>query len=252
MEMKTLQNLLAETPLLDFNSDALQSLISKRGWKDLATYDRVGAVYSFVKDEIKFGYNKEDALPASQVLQDGIGQCNTKGILLMALFRSVGIPCRLHGFTIKKSLQRGVVPELIYPITPDNIVHSWVEIYYGGKWINLEGFILDADYLAALQTKFKSKTSICAYGAGTDNLAAPMVEWQGTDTYIQKTGINQDFGVFDSPDDFFKVHQQNLSPFKQAFYQFFVCHLMNRRAAKLRDRKTTPRPVILAKAGIWQ
>lgn len=248
MEPKTLQSLLIETPLLDLNSDVIQSLISKRRWKDLATYDRIGAVYSFVKDEIKFGYNKGDALPASHVLNDRIGQCNTKGILLMALFRAVGIPCRLHGFTIKKSLQRGVMPELIYPITPDNIVHSWVEVYYDGKWINLEGFILDADFLAALQAKFKSKTSICAYGAGTDNLAKPDVEWQGTDTYIQKTGINQDFGVFDSPDDFFAHHQQNLSPFKQAFYQFFVRHWMNRRAAKLRGLKPTSNPVIPAKA----
>ena len=125
-------------------------------------YERIGAVYHFVKDEIRFGYNKQDALTASQILQDGHGQCNTKGILLMALFRAVGIPCRLHGFTIKKSLQRGVVPELIYPITPENIVHSWVEIYYDGKWINLEGFILDADFLAALQEKFKDTKSLCA------------------------------------------------------------------------------------------
>lgn len=250
MEQINTQNLLSETPLLDFNSDALQSLISKRGWQNLPTYERIGAVYSFVKDEIKFGYNKEDALAASQILRDGIGQCNTKGILLMALFRGVGIPCRLHGFTIKKSLQRGVVPELIYPITPNNIVHSWVEVYHDGKWINLEGFILDTDYLRAVQAKFKSKTAICTYGAGTDNLATPMVEWQGTDTYIQKTGINQDFGIFDDPDNFFAAYPQNLSPLKQAFYRFFVRHWMNKRVVKLRSSTTIPSPVIPAKAEV--
>ena len=126
-------NYINETELLNFNSPNIQTLVLENNWQALTLYDRIGAVYSFVKDKIKFGYNFADAIPASQILQDGIGQCNTKAILLMALFRAVDIPCRLHGFTIDKSLQRGVVPELIYPITPDNILHSWVEVFYKDK-----------------------------------------------------------------------------------------------------------------------
>ncbi len=234
MTKENMKNLLLETPLLDYHSPNIQTLIAQRGWRELPLYERIGAVYHFVKDEIRFGYNKQDALTASQILQDGHGQCNTKGILLMALFRAVGIPCRLHGFTIKKSLQRGVVPELIYPITPDNIVHSWVEIYYEGKWINLEGFILDADFLAALQEKFKDTKSLCAYGAGTETLDEPDVEWRGADTYIQKTGINNDYGTFGNPDDFFAAHEQSLSPTKTALYKFAIRHWMNARVKKLR------------------
>ncbi len=235
MEPAYVETLLTETPLLDYNTKAIQNLIAQRGWRDLPTYDRIGAVYHFVKDEIKFGYNRKDALPASHILQDGIGQCNTKGVLLMALFRGIGIPCRLHGFTIKKQLQRGVVPELIYPITPDNIIHSWVEIYNGDQWINLEGFILDADYLTALQSKFKTQTTLCAYGVGTNNLQKPMVNWQGVNTYIQKTGINQDFGVFADPDRFFAAHSQDMSPVKQILYQLILRHWMNKRVAKIRS-----------------
>ena len=229
--MKTLQS---ATPLLDYRSPNIQALITQRDWRILPLYERIGAVYHFVKDEIRFGYNKQDALPASQILKDGMGQCNTKGILLMALFRAVDIPCRLHGFTIKKSLQRGVVPELIYPITPDNILHSWVEIYYESKWINLEGFILDAGFLAALQDKFNDTKSICAYGAGTETLDAPDVNWRGADTYIQKTGINQDFGVFNSPDDFFACHEQALSPAKTTLYKYIIRHWMNARVKNIR------------------
>jgi len=235
MQQDDLQNLLLETPLLDYHSPNIQALITRKGWRNLPLYERIGAVYSFVKDDIGFGYNKQDALPASQILRDGHGQCNTKGILLMALFRAVDIPCRLHGFTIEKSLQRGVVPELIYPITPDNIVHSWVEIYYEDKWINLEGFILDADYLAALQRKFKDTKSLCAYGAGTNTLDAPNVDWRGADTNIQKTGINQDFGTFNDPDSFFAAHKQTLSPTKTALYKYAIRHWMNARVKKLRN-----------------
>ncbi len=91
----------------------------------------------------------------------------------MALLRSVGVRCRLHGFTIHKALQRGVVPELVYPIAPEEIIHSWVEVETENGWVNLEGFILDAQFLSALQTTFSDTSSLCGYGAGTDCLSDP-------------------------------------------------------------------------------
>lgn len=81
---------------------------------------------------------------------------HTKSILLMALLRALEVPCRFHGFTIDKRLQRGVVPELVYPLAPRNILHSWVEVYHQGRWLNLEGFILDQRVLEALQKNFQS------------------------------------------------------------------------------------------------
>lgn len=237
MPQNARQNLVSETSLLDFNSPAIQTLIKNRHWKTLRTYERIGAAYDFVRDEIRFGYNEMDTLRASQVLKQGFGQCNTKAILLMALFRSLNIPCRLHGFTIKKSLQRGVIPELIYPITPPNILHSWVEIFYENTWISLEGFILDTAYLTALQAKFNTTTSLCKYGAGTDTLNAPNVNWCGRDTYIQKTGINADFGIFDDPDSFYNLHQQNMSFLTHILYKFIIRHWMNVRVEKFRAGK---------------
>ena len=224
---------LAETPILDFRSDAIQALVAERGWSSLDPHARIGAAYDFVRNEILFGYNSDDALPASQVLADGYGQCNTKGTLLMALLRALDIPCRFHGFFIDKGLQRGVVPELVYPIAPRNIIHSWVEVLIDGTWINLEGFILDQGVLRALQEAFSHRTSLCAYGAGTDCLQAPRVEWTGDSTYIQKTGINHDFGVFDSPDDFYADHQQ-MSGLRGLIYRLFIRHWMNRRVARIR------------------
>lgn len=145
----------------------------------LNTYERIGAVYDFVRNEIAFGYNARDDLPASQVLADGIGQCNTKGTLLMALLRGVGVPCRFHGFTIDKTLQKGAITGLAYRLAPRNIVHSWVEVWFGGNWIELEGFILDRAYLSALQSKFAAhKGAFCGYGVATPDLQCPRVEWR--------------------------------------------------------------------------
>ena len=72
---------LLETPMLDFNHPQIQSLIQQRKWRKLPPYDAIGAIYNYVRDEIHFGYNADDRLPASRVLKDGYGQCNTKGTL---------------------------------------------------------------------------------------------------------------------------------------------------------------------------
>ena len=231
---KKMTDYLNETRLLDYMHPRIQLLIRERGWRDLPEFDRIGAAYEFVLNEIKFGYNATDNMPASAILAEGYGQCNTKAILLMALFRALDIPCRFHGFTIHKQLQRGVVPEIVYLITPDNILHSWVDVRHDNRWITLEGFIVDEPVLLALRRKFPTLNSLCGYGIGTDCLQAPDVGWTGKNTYIQLTGINQDFDLFYDPDPFFDNHAQAFSPFRKWLYQRIIRHWMNSRVEKMR------------------
>ena len=229
--------LLQPTRLLDFTHPAIEALVEKRGWRRLPTFERIGAVYDFVRNEVAFGYNEGDELPASTVLVDGIGQCNTKGTLLMALMRAVGIACRFHGFTIDKPLQKGAITGLAYVLAPRRIIHSWVEVAFEGRWVNLEGFILDAPYLASLQRRFPGRQRFCGYGAATPDLSAPGVEWRGHDTYIQKDGIADDFGVFDSPDEFYARHGSNLSGLKRWLYTRVIRHRMNAQVRRIRAEK---------------
>ena len=243
--MPTETPLLQPTRLLDFNAVPVQDLIDQRGWRDLGEHDRVGAAYEFVRNEIRFGYNRRDEIPASEVLADGHGQCNTKATLLMALLRGLGVPCRLHGFTIHKALQRGVVPEAVYPITPAEILHSWVEARVDGTWVTLEGFILDDAYLGALQAAFPDRQSLCGYGVGTDDLGAPPVAWRGRDTYIQKTGIARDLGLYDYPDVFYRDHRQAFGPLRDWLYSRVVRHWMNARVSRIRAGRVPPVPFLL-------
>jgi Transglutaminase-like superfamily len=232
-----MHTLLAATPMLDVHHPDIEALVARREWRALPPYDRIGAVYDFVRNEIAFGYNEGDELPASSVLADGIGQCNTKSTLLMALLRAVGISCRFHGFTIDKPLQKGAITGLAYWLAPQRIIHSWVEVNLEGRWIALEGFILDEPYLASLQRRFPKARRFCGYGAATPDLSAPGVEWRGQDTYIQKEGIADDFGVFDSPDAFYARHGSNLSGLKRWLYRRVIRHAMNRNVARIRESK---------------
>ena len=104
--------------MLNYSNSRIQQLIKKRKWNALDDFQRIKAIYNFVRDEILFGYNVDDNITASEVLADGYGQCNTKGTLFMALLRACRIPCRIHGFTIDKKLQKGAMTGLVYKKAP--------------------------------------------------------------------------------------------------------------------------------------
>ncbi len=66
------------------------------------------------------------------------------------------------------------------------------------------------------------------------NLSDPRVQWNGSDTYIQKEGINADFGIFNSPDDFYRKHGTNLSGLKKWMFETVVRAQMNRNVERIR------------------
>lgn len=227
---------LQETKMLNYSDKQIQQLISEKSWKILEEFERIKAIYNFVRDEILFGYNVDDNIPASRVLTDGYGQCNTKGTLFMALLRACNIPCRIHGFTIDKVLQKGAMTGIVYKNAPQNIFHSWVEVYFENKWFELEAFILDKKYLQKLQEKNSTCSgAFCGYGVAVKDFRNPVIVFNRNNTYIQSEGINQDFGVYDSPDELLKEHHQEMSLIKNFVYKNFGRHLMNRNVKKIRN-----------------
>ena len=229
---------LKETKILDYSNASIQKLLEQRGWENLDTVAKVQAIYNFVRDEIKFGYNVSDYISASQVLNDGYGQCNTKATLLMALLRATDVPNRIHGFTIDKALQKGAITGIWYRLSPKNILHSWVEVWVNEQWYFLEGVILDKPYLTKLQEQNSDcKTTFCGFGVYTNNFENPPIEWNLNNTFIQDKGINRDFGVFDTPDAFYAKHQQELNAFKKFIFQHIVRHIMNNNVERIRNKK---------------
>jgi transglutaminase-like putative cysteine protease len=226
---------LRATGLLDIDDPRVRAVGDRRGWSELPEDARIGAVYDFVRDEIPFGYNTSDDLPASAVLADGYGQCNTKTTLLMALLRANGIGCRFHGATIDKKLQHGVMVGPFYWFAPRNIIHSWAEVLVGDRWVGLEGVILDEAYLAGLRTQIgHPQGPFLGYGVGTEDLADPPIDWTGTDTVIQATGVNRDFGVSDDPDAFYRAHGVNARGIKGWLYRTIMRTSMNKRVKGIR------------------
>lgn len=232
-----MERYLKETPMLDFGNGSIQQLIKNRKWRDMDEFHRLRSIYNYIRDEILFGYNTDDSIPASEVLRDGYGQCNTKGTLFMALLRACGIPCRIHGFTIDKKLQKGAMTGLVYKTAPQHIFHSWVEVYFENTWYELEAFILDKEYLDKLREKNADCSgAFCGYGVAVENFKHPVIDFNRNNTYIQSKGITQDFGIYDSPDDLLREHHQQMSAFKALLYRNVGRHIMNRNVRKIRNK----------------
>jgi hypothetical protein len=226
---------LTATPMLDIDHPAIQRRVADRGWRHLEPRARIGAIHDFVRDEIAFGYNADDDLPASRVLADGYGQCNTKATLLMALLRAAGIPCRFHAATVRQELQAGVVPQPVRRWAPDEILHSWVEVPADDGWARLEGVILDEGYLAGVRRHLgREDGPLLGYAVGTADLGSPPVDFRGGHTEIQMTGVASDLGVHDDPDSWYAAAGTNLSGPRAWLYRLVIRHVMNRRVRAIR------------------
>ena len=65
-----------------------------------------------------------------------------------------------------------------------------------------------------------------------------MMNYSGPDKKNSGSSFdNQDFGIYDAPDDLLKAHHQEMSPLKTFLYRHLGRHLMNRNVKKIRHQK---------------
>lgn len=227
---------LEETKMVNYKHPTLQQLANTKQWHMLDTHTKIESIYEYVQNDILFGYNRNDQLSASEVLKDGYGQCNTKATLLMALLRLVGIPCRLHGFEVRKNFQKEALTPIIYLFSPKNIIHTWVEVYYIDTWYALEGVIIDTEYLSVVQKKNPGIKQFSGYAIATKDLTNPDISWNGQDTFIQKEAVTTELGIFDSPDAFFEEHQQHFGKVKNFLYSYLGTSIMTWNVQQIRKQ----------------
>ena len=230
-----MDNYLKETRMLNYKAKSLEELVRSRNWKELDEFERIGAIYDYVRNEILFGYNRSDLLTAEEVLADGYGQCNTKATLLMALLRAVEIPCRLHGTQVSKYFQKGATSGLISVFAPKCIVHTWVEVLHKGQWIAMEGVITDETYVQGVKKRFPLHAGeFKAYAISVPDLKSLDLNWKGENLFVQNASVVKDYGVFESPDIFFSEHKQTWNRIKDFAYVHFGRKMMNRNVAGIR------------------
>lgn len=230
-----MKNYLKNTVMLNYQTPQIADLISTQKWSDLNEFEKIGAIYDYVQNKILLGYNKYDNLTATQVLADGIGQCNTKATLIMALLRAVGVPCRLHGTKVTKVFQRSLMPKIMAKLAPPLIVHTWAEVYYNGDWLSLEGVITDKTFISGLQKLFpEHKGKFFDYAVAVKDFNNLQIDWKGENTTVQQQAVVKDLGVYDTPDEFYAEYKQEFRGIKKFMYESVGRKIMTRKVAKIR------------------
>ena len=72
------------------------------------------------------------------------------------------------------------------------------------------------------------------YNVAVSDFHNPVIDWNANNTYIQSEGINQDFGVYNSPDELLAEHHQEMSFVKKILFRCVGRHLMNRNVNSIR------------------
>ncbi|ODS89256.1 MAG: hypothetical protein ABS44_05110 [Chryseobacterium sp. SCN 40-13] len=220
---------LKETNILDYSDRSIQRIIEQRHWKSFDPIFRIRAIYNYVRDEIKFGYNDSNTLKSSKILVDELGNSNSKAILLMSFLRGSDIPCRIHGFIVDKSVLKGILEGIWFKLSPQKILHSSVEVFVDDDWYTLEGVMLDNEYInGLLKLKPDIRETFFAFELCEEGLEKLLSEKDLNDRFLMDRKEIEDIGVYESPDKLYYVHSQPFNPIKKFFFKNLVRHQMNK------------------------
>ncbi len=166
--------------------------------------EKLERLFLFVRDEIAFGFPaKGDLVPASETIRTGIGQCNTKAALLLALCRASGISARIHFSLISKEIQRGFFTGIAYWLIPKEISHSWVEVEIGGAWRRIDSFINDLPLHQAAESELLRRGWDVGFSLALTKGRASADFNTDEEAFEQMAAVTADHGVWDDPSDYY-------------------------------------------------
>lgn len=171
--------------------------LSQKGEKEI---ERFAHIFQFVRDHILFGFPpKLDRICASDSLDLGIGYCNSKSILLVALCRAAGLPARLHAGLIDVRIMRGIIPGWMLRLFPDYISHLWVEVHLKDGWHPVDAHILDFRFFQAAQAHLADPKTDIGFGIAY-LLPSCDGDWDGG--FIQSNAVVEDHGTWNDASDY--------------------------------------------------
>jgi hypothetical protein len=221
---------------MDYTHPTIEQLILGKGWYTITDEaELIMGIYHFVRDEIAYGYTKSFAIPASKVIEEGVGNGITKTTLFMALVRAVGIPCRFHAMTISKVIFRGLISGLCFRLADKHLFRACVELQSQETWDPWEGYIIDRPYMMKLQQRFfDHKGGFYGYGIGVLDFKNPNDRWSNNHIIMQNKSFEKDLGTFVTPDAFFSAIPRAELYAKTLQYQTIICNSLNKSILEVR------------------
>ncbi len=221
-------------------ADASHPLVAQTAAKltnnTITDREKLERLFLFVRDEITFGFPaKGDLVAASETLETGIGQCNTKATLFLALCKACKIPVRIHFSLISKEIQKGFFTGIFYWLMPKYISHSWIEVKIEGEWRRIDSFINDMALHKAAELELARRDWTIGFSLALSEGSANADLNIDKEAFSQMAAVTDDHGTWDEPADYYSSqHYQN----RPGFFKLLVYRLLiggiNNRVKRIR------------------
>lgn len=127
------------------------------------------ALHDYVRDHVKFDFNKYfDAAQPDYTLACGVGHCNAKARLMVALFQATGLESYQHFVVIPKDILIDAFPPSRRWMLPAELSHAYVEVKVEGTWCAIDSFSVDTPLLKAAQARLAQEDRSLGYGTRVD------------------------------------------------------------------------------------
>jgi len=197
---------------------------------------KIEKLFYYVRDDIKFGFPAErDLVSASETIERGMGQCNTKGTLFLALCKALNIPARLHFSLIEKKIQRGNFTSIAYWLLPPSLSHAWLEVEMDGQWYKIDSYINDAPFQHAALIALEQRGWETGYSVATADEAFNEQFNLEEESFVQMDAVTDDHGVWGEPADYYNspAYRNQPDPIRLWIYRQLIGSI-NKRVERMR------------------
>jgi hypothetical protein len=193
----------APTPQIDSTHPRIVSLAQELTAGARSETEAAIRLHDAVRDRIAFGIAPAFyAMKASEVLDAGVGYCNTKSTLFCALLRARGIAARIRMLDLSAAVLTG-----LFDPGGARVDHAVTEVWLDGRWLGVDSYVVDPPLERAARARLAREGQVAGYGIHRDG----STRWDGRSaTRIQCVEsaapagwIGQDHGVFDDVNDFY-------------------------------------------------
>jgi hypothetical protein len=172
---------------------------------------------------------------ASEVMSYGVGYCNTKATLFVALCKAAGIPARVHYGLINVEIMRGVFPSFAFWFLPKTGGHSWSEVQVDGEWKRIDSYIDDRQYYEAALKKLKKSGRPVGYSVSFINGKSSCEFNFGEKGFVHMGAVVGDHGVWDDAAEYFATDKYVWMNALQRMSYPMLARLSNRNIRKTRS-----------------
>jgi hypothetical protein len=222
--------------LSDSDHPTITNLVSRLTYAKKSPQEVVESFFLYVRDQIKFGFPPVwDEVKASETIYYGIGYCNTKATLMVALCRAIGITARQHFGLIDVRIMHGIMPGIIFPFMPKVGGHSWTEVLLDGEWKAIDSYINDKPFYERALKRLQAGGKPLGYSISLEG-GQPSCEFSfGEQGFVHMGAVRQDHGTWEDASEYFATDQYPRFANWQKAMLPMIIFMSNRNIIRLRQ-----------------